>query len=97
VEIFKRAVNIDIITYGCRKAGNNHYSHVLEDFFAMMKFDCLIRPKSHYSRFIERLGDNKIIIAPIHVSRSNGRDVIDTIRIRRLTDAGWETEKVRLV
>jgi len=94
VETFKRAVNIDTVTYGCRKAGNNHYSHVLEDFFAMMNFDCLIRPKSHYSRFIERLGNNKIIIAPTHVSSSKERDVIDIIRIRRLTDSGWETEKV---
>lgn len=97
VEIFKRAVNIDSITYGCRKTGNNHYSYVLEDFFAMMKFDCLIRPKSHYSRFVERLGSNKIIIAPTHVSSSKGRDVIDIIRIRRLTDTGWKTEKIKLM
>jgi len=97
VENFKRVVNIDTITYGCRKAGNNHHSYVLEDFFAMMKFDCLIRPKSHYSRFVERLGDNKIIIAPTHASSSNGRGMIDTIRIRRLTDAGWKTEKVKLM
>jgi len=96
VEIFKRAVNIDNITYGCRKTGNSHYSHVLEDFFSMMKFDCLIRPKSHYSRFIERLGNNKIIISPTHVSRSKGREVIDTIRIRQLIDTEWKTEKVKL-
>jgi len=94
VENFRRVVNIDTIIYGCRKAGNSHCSHVLEDFFAMMKFDCLIRPKSHYSRFVERLGNNKIIIAPTHVSSSKGKDVIDTIRIRRLTDIGWKTEKV---
>ena len=97
VENFKRAINIDRITYGCRKLGNNPYSYVLEDFFAMMKFDCLIRPKSHYSRFVERLGNNKVIIAPIHISKNKEGEVIDTIRIRQLTDTGWEIKKIKLL
>jgi len=97
VENFKRAVNLDRITYGCRRSGNNPCSYVLEDFFAMMKFDCLIRPKSHYSRFVERLGNNKVIIAPIHVSKNKEGEVIDIIRIRQLTDAGWKIKKIKLL
>ncbi len=97
VENFKRRVNLDRISYGYRRSGNNPCSYVLEDFFAMMKFDCLIRPKSHYSRFVERLGNNKVIIAPIHVSKNKGGEVIDTIRIRQLTDIGWEIKKIKLL
>ncbi|MGB8367547.1 MAG: hypothetical protein WCD44_04270 [Candidatus Babeliales bacterium] len=95
MENFKKAVNMEKITFGCRRSKNNYYTHVLEDFFAMMKFDCLIRPNSHYSRFVERLGDNKIIISPVHVSEENGEKIIDTIRIRQLTENGWKIKKIK--
>ena len=61
---FKAALNNPRISFGCRQEGNAHNAHVLEDFFSMMDFDCLIRPGSHYTRFVQRLGNNKVVIYP---------------------------------
>ncbi len=96
VEKFKRALKLDTIKYGYRKSKNNPYCHVLEDFFAMMKFDCLIRPNSHYSQFVERLGNNKIIISPVHVTEKNGKKIIDIIRIREFIDGSWKIKKIKV-
>ncbi len=54
------------ITYGCRQDTNTHDSNVLEDFFEMIKFDCLIRPDSNYSIIAGKIGDFMIEISPTH-------------------------------
>lgn len=40
------------IMIDCRISGNSHDSNVLEDFFMMTQFDCLIRPDSNFSRCV---------------------------------------------
>lgn len=47
------------IIFNCRKSENRHNKNVLEDFFDMMRFDCIIHPDSMFS-----LGAS-IIAAPI--------------------------------
>lgn len=39
-------------------------SYVLEDFFCMAKFDCLIRPRSSYSAIAQAIGNHKVILYP---------------------------------
>ncbi len=93
---FKNALNNPRITFDCRIEGNSHKDNVLEDFFSMMDFDCLIRPGSHYSRFVQRLGNNKVVIFPESVKEINGKKVIDTIKIktRQSSSEKWKTQKI---
>lgn len=96
VKKFEKALNNPRITFDCRLQGNSHKANVLEDFFSMMDFDCLIRPGSHFTRFVQRLGNNKIVIYPESVKEINGKKVIDTIKIKTRNDAHkkWKTKTV---
>lgn len=84
------------IIWEYRQAGNNHKSNVLEDFFSMMSFEYLIRPGSHFSRFVERLGDNKVVIFPSHVRTVGHRKhIIDEVTIKtRKECGGWKKQVV---
>jgi hypothetical protein len=97
VKKFNNALNNPRITFGCRIEDNSHKSNVLEDFFSMMNFDCLIRPGSHYSRFVQRLGNNKVVIFPQSIKEiAPGKRVINTIKIktRANADEPWKTKLV---
>lgn len=96
---FKKALNNPRITFGYREQGNYHNANVLEDFFSMMDFDCLIRPGSHYSRFVQRLGSNKIVIYPESFkATSEGKKIINVINIktRNNTSERWKTKKITI-
>src|SRR5438309_6413429 len=69
---FQKALQNPRITFDCRINDNGHNANVLEDFFSMMDFDCLIRPGSHFSRFVQRLGNNKVVIYPESVRKTIG-------------------------
>ena len=64
----------------------------------MMQFQCLIRPGSHFSRFVERLGDAQLVIYPYSIRQKSGSEPeIDVIGIKtRLANGKWKTEKVRI-
>lgn len=96
VKKFQLILNNERITFGCREEGNSHKANVLEDFFSMMDFDCLIRPGSHFTRFVQRLGNNKIVIYPESVKEIDGKKVIDTIKIkiRENSNEKWKTQLV---
>lgn len=98
VKKFKYRLNNPRITFGCRAEGNSHKSNVLEDFFSMMDFDCLVRPGSHFTRFVQRLGNNTLVIYPESVKEVNGKKVIDVInlKIRPNAQSIWKTKKVRI-
>jgi hypothetical protein len=94
---FKKALNNDRIIFGYREQNNTHHSNVLEDFFSMMDFDCLIRPGSHFSRFVQRLGNNKVVIYPESIKKTaDGKSVINMINIKTRTTVSdrWKTKKV---
>ena len=97
VEIFKKSLKNKSISFGWREQ-NHHNKNVLEDFFSMMDFDCLIRPGSHYSRFVERLGNNKIVIFPESVKKtSSGKKIITSIVIKTRKENGtWKREQIEL-
>ncbi|WP_068469253.1 hypothetical protein [Candidatus Protochlamydia phocaeensis] len=44
----------------------NRTNPVLEDFFSMSNFDCLIRSESHYSIAAQLIGNHKLVIGPKH-------------------------------
>lgn len=97
VDVFKKALKNKHIIFGYRD-DNRHNKNVLEDFFSMMDFYCLIRPGSHYSRFVERLGNNKLVIFPESVKKtSSGKKIITSVVIKRRQENGtWKREQIEL-
>jgi hypothetical protein len=69
------------VTFGYRQEGNTHYSHVLEDFFAMMQFSCLIRPDSNFSIAASKVGDYQVVISPETFERVDGKVVINRVHV----------------
>jgi len=69
------------ITFGYRESDNRHDANVLEDFFAMTKFDCLIRPDSLFSQAAQLIGKHKIIIYPQKAQWDNNKLIIKKVGI----------------
>jgi hypothetical protein len=61
--------------------GNRYDKNVLKDFFAMTKFDCLIRPASSFSVIAEIMGDFKVIIQPKKFHWESQQLIIDEVSI----------------
>ena len=93
---FQSSLNNPRITFGFRETGNSHKSNVLEDFFSMMDFDCLIRPGSQFTRFVQRLGNNTLVIYPETFKEINGKKIINTIKIKNRNNPNgpWKTQTV---
>ncbi len=81
VNKIKKEVNKDNITFSCRSHGNMYNLNVIEDFYNMSRFDCLIRPASHFSLAAQLLGDHKIIIYPKHWKWVGKKLIIDEVSI----------------
>lgn len=81
---FKNAlINYPNIEFDYRKLTNNtHDTNVLEDFFAMLKFDCLIRPQSSFSIAAAKLTNYKLEIYPTAHHWEGSRSVIDKVEIQ---------------
>ncbi|MCX5925243.1 MAG: hypothetical protein NT124_03010 [Candidatus Dependentiae bacterium] len=78
---FKKKLSHLNITFSCRATGNAHDANVLDDLFNMMRFDCLIRPASSYSKIAQLLGNHSIIIYPKRVHWIKNKLVADKIGI----------------
>jgi hypothetical protein len=76
---YKQALNGLDIQIGYRLRGNAPHAYVLEDFFAMTAFDCLIRPESNFSFAAARLANYVLEVAPAHASFENKKPVIDQV------------------
>jgi hypothetical protein len=81
VKQYKAAVNRSNIKFGCRTSNNSHSSNVLEDFFSLPKFNCLIRSDSNFSIVASKLGNYRIVISPKHYIVRNGHFVIDQVNV----------------
>ncbi len=91
IQLFKEKINNDCIMYGYRKKGNNWRSYVVEDFFAMTQFDCLIRVKSMFSIYAERLGNYKIVICPKLAVRKGNLHEVKKVVVKTMTEKGYKT------
>jgi hypothetical protein len=65
VDLYRKAVNCNRIIFDCRAQNNRDDLNVVEDFFALTKFDCLIRSCSYYSMMASKIADYKVMIAPL--------------------------------
>jgi hypothetical protein len=69
-------VNDSQIEYHCRQEGNNHYSNIVEDFFAMTQFDCLIRGDSNFAVAADKITDYKVVVYPVQSIWDGHRNVV---------------------
>ncbi len=84
LENYRVSINKSNITYGCREKGNHHEQNVLEDFFAFLQFDCLIRGESNFAIIPDLIGKHKIVAYPLNyqwdVNKLEITEVETTIR-----------------
>lgn len=59
---FKKAIASDRVSFSYRTSRNNYDINIVEDFFALTRFDCLIRGRSCYSGIAQLVSDNEIVI-----------------------------------
>lgn len=78
---YAQEINNDRIIFDHRRGDNNHYSNVLEDFFSMMNFDCLVRADSNLSIVASKLGDFKVLITPMHHRWEGRKLIIDKVNV----------------
>ncbi len=71
VEKFQQLLPGLDIQWGAREEGNKHNLNVLDDFFALLDFDCLIRPDSNFSICAELVGSHKVVASPETVAWGN--------------------------
>lgn len=65
---YESAVNNERVRFACREIDNAHNKNVLDDFFALTKFDCLIRSDSNFSLVASKLADYRVQISPYHIT-----------------------------
>ncbi len=61
---YKKMINNSNIVFDCRRIKNDSSNPILDDLFNMARFDCLIRPESHFSKIADIIGRHRIIIFP---------------------------------
>lgn len=80
------------VVFETRESHNNSRSNVLEDFFAMKQFDCLVRSDSNFSLMADRLFPFKIVIAPETCDQKGNILTITKIEIKiRLSESADKT------
>lgn len=67
IDLFKKTYAKPNIVFDYRK-GNYHNKNVLEDFFSIQQFDCLIRSDSTFAKSTQILGNFEVVIYPENAS-----------------------------
>lgn len=81
VNRIRNEVNKSNITYDCRKRGNFHRAHVVEDFYNIARFDCLIRSSSSFAIAAQLLGNHKLVIYPKYLQWEGSKLLVDEVAI----------------
>jgi hypothetical protein len=71
-------LNMPNVTFDYRK----EQVGVLDDFFAMTYFDCLIRSNSNFSKCVEPLGDYKVVIYLKHAYWGGKEVIVDDVVVK---------------
>lgn len=86
VDKYEKLIGLDNITFGYRQEENSHNTNVLEDFFNIMHFDCLIMPTSNFSYIASKLGNFSITIGVEEFSWKNNIFVANKLNIKINSD-----------
>lgn len=88
-DMYAKALNDPLVTFDYR-ASNSHDTNVLEDFFAMMQFDCVVRAASWFSSMACLIGRPKIEIRASDYRWEGRKLIITEIMVRRRHDTEEE-------
>lgn len=80
-ETFKKKLSTLNIQFDCREQGNSDTLNVLQDFFAMSEFDCLIHSESNYSFIMSKLNNYLISAYPCSFQKKGKTIVYNDIKI----------------
>lgn len=78
---YQAALNNPHIRFDYRKTPNGPSTNILEDFFFIPKFDCLIICQSNFSLMASKLADFALVITPTHPTLINGQAAIDEVKL----------------
>ncbi len=79
IDTFKAQLRGLDIQFDCRKGGNSDTSNVVEDFFALAQFDCLIHSESNFSLIMSKINDYKVSIYPDSFYKKDGTIIYDHV------------------
>lgn len=78
---YQHMINNSNVIFDCRTKANRHDKNVLEDFFAMQQFDCVICPNSNYSLSAARIGHNAITVFPVESAWQNAHLIMTKVKV----------------
>ena len=78
---FQIALNNPNIHFDYRKEKNGPSINVLEDFFLIPQFDCLIIPLSNFSLIASKIADHAVVITPVHPTFVKKEVIIDEVKL----------------
>lgn len=82
IKKLEQIINKPNITFAYRENNTfNYQNQIIEDYYNMAQFDCLIRSSSRFSLAAQLLGNHKIIIYPKHARWIGNKLVVDKIGI----------------
>ncbi len=64
-QAFERHFSDFDIVFDSRAKGNEHDKNVIEDFFAMKQFHCLVRGKSNYGYIASKIFPYDVVVSPL--------------------------------
>jgi len=79
---FKREFRDYDILWTCRESGNHWSANVLEDFFALTKFDCAIHGESNIALCASKIADYQIEIMPETFHWEGQEPFIDSVVVQ---------------
>lgn len=81
IDVFKASLCDIDVQFDCRREGNADTANVIEDFFALQQFDCLIHSESNFSFIMSKIGNYMVAIYPDSFHKdSNDGIVYDNIK-----------------
>ncbi len=82
MKTIQEEINAPHIQFDCRREVPGTDTNMLEDFFALTQFDCLVRPDSNFSIAAEKISDFKIIIYPLNPLTDGDKNDVDMVGIK---------------
>ena len=76
---FEEQINAPNIQFACRK---DNKVDLMEDFFGLTQFDCLIRADSNFSIAAEKISDYKVVIYPLNPCKKGQQIEVDRVGIK---------------
>jgi hypothetical protein len=80
-EYYQKALNNPYLEFQCRRVNNSPHLNILEDFFSIPTFDCMILCQSSFSLAASKLGHYAIAITPLHAIIRGNEIIIDEIEV----------------